>query len=93
MVPDRDGFSLSDERDGDGDGIKETHIKQYRNRRADSIFVMTTHGHEWAWSMDLHGEGDADITRNYVIRDSDCDGVFDERYSLSAEFHVPACMQ
>jgi hypothetical protein len=27
-----------------------------------------------------------------VIRDCNCDGVFDERYSLNAEFHVPACL-
>jgi len=91
--PDMEGFSLHSERDadGDGDGTNETHIMQYMNTQGDSLFSMTTEGRIWAWSLDSH---DSDIgSSNYVIRDSDCDGVFDEVYSLDEQFHVPACLK
>ena len=77
--------------DGDGDGIKETHVRRYINANEDSAFSMTTNGILWAWSLDTKGDDDADIHNNYVVRDSNCDKVFDERYSLDAEFHVPPC--
>ena len=53
---------------------------------------MTTNDKLWAWSLDTKAGDDADIKKNYVIRNSNCDSVFDERYSLNAEFHVPACL-
>ena len=79
--------------DGDGDGVRETHIVRYRNVAGDSVFSMTTAGRLWAWSLESQGAPDAaDPTRNYVIRDSDCDGRFDERYGLDDEFRVPECL-
>jgi len=88
------GFILSaeDDGDGDGDGINETHIRHYRNLAGDSIFSMTTKDTLWAWSMNAHGD-DTDVGSHYVIRDSNCDGTFDERYSLDEEFHVPECLE
>jgi hypothetical protein len=89
--PAMEGFSLLSERDadGDGDGVNETHILQYVNTQGDSMFSMTTKGRTWAWSLDTrdssNGSGD------YVIRDSDCDGSFDEVYGLDEDFHVPDC--
>lgn len=77
--------------DGDGDGIKETHVRRYINSAGDSAFSMTTNGTLWAWSLDTKGDDDSDIHKNFVIRDSNCDKVFDERYSLDAQFHVPSC--
>ena len=90
-APGLDGFNLHDERDadGDGDGVNETHIKHYLNLSGDSIVSMTTNGRLWAWSLNTR---DLDSgTKNYVIRDSDCDGIFDEVYGLDDEFHVPDC--
>ncbi|HHJ17054.1 MAG TPA: hypothetical protein ENJ80_10185 [Gammaproteobacteria bacterium] len=89
------GFAVHNEYDddGDGDGINETLVRRYINERGDTAFSMTTGDHLWAWSVDTRGDDDADIHRNYVIRDSNCDGIFDERYSLSAEFHVPGCLK
>ena len=78
--------------DGDGDGIKETHVRRYISSKGDTAFSMTTGDRLWAWSLDSQGGDATDIHKNYVIRDSNCDGVFDERYSLNAEFHVPACL-
>ena len=74
--PSLDGYSLADEHDadGDGDGVKETHIQQYFNANGDSIYSMTTNGHLWAWSLETKGESTSG-PQNYVIRDSDCDGV------------------
>lgn len=91
--PKLDGFNLHLERDadGDGDGKNETHIKQYFDTSGDSIVSMTTKGRVWAWSLDTR-ENDSAI-HNYVIRDSDCDGVFDEVYGLDEEFHVPDCLE
>jgi hypothetical protein len=91
--PEMPGYELHNEYDddGDGDGIKETHVRRYINSAGDTAFSMTTRGTLWAWSLDTKGDDDSDIHKNFVIRDSNCDKVFDERYSLDAQFHVPAC--
>ena len=91
--PDLQGYTLENEYDddGDGDGVNETHIRRYTNSAGDSAFSMSTGGTLWAWSLDTNGDDDSDIHKNYVARDSNCDKVFDERYSLDAEFHVPSC--
>lgn len=92
--PSLEGFVIAHEydADGDGDGVNETHVKQYRNMLGDSIFSMTTNGSLWAWSLDTAGD-DSNPAINYVIRDSDCDGAFDERYTLDEEFRVPECLE
>ena len=89
--PDLTGFTLDSERDadGDGDGIKESHVRQYHNAHGDSAFSLTTNGRLWAWSLETRG--DTSGLRNYVIRDSNCDGIFDEVYGLDEKFHVPPC--
>jgi hypothetical protein len=88
-----DGFAMTSEEDGDGDGdgVNETHIRHYSNSTGDRVFSMTTKGKLWAWSRESHGG--AETKNNYVIRDSDCDGVFDERYSLDEKFHLPDCVK
>jgi hypothetical protein len=91
--PDMEGFSLHDERDadGDGDGVNETHIMHYLSQSGDSIVSMTTRGRIWAWSLDTRDEDTG--TKNYVIRDSNCDGMFVEVYGLDDQFHVPDCLK
>lgn len=91
--PALDGFNLHAESDadGDGDGKNETHIRQYFNTKGDSIVSMTTRGRLWAWSLNTRENSSA--VHNYVIRDSNCDGVFDEVYGLDEEFHVPDCLK
>ena len=91
--PSLDGFMMHTERDADGDadGKNETHIKQYLNTSGDSLVSMSTKGVVWAWTLNTRGD---DLgSKNYVIRDSNCDGVFDEVYGLNEEFHVPDCMK
>jgi hypothetical protein len=91
--PALEGFNLHDERDadGDGDGKNETRIGQYLNANGDSLVSFTSNGRVWAWSLDTR---DSDIgPENYVIRDSDCDGTFDEVYGLDDEFLVPDCVK
>ncbi|MGB7932768.1 MAG: hypothetical protein WCH04_11195 [Gammaproteobacteria bacterium] len=92
--PSLDGYSLADEHDadGDGDGVKETHVQQYFNPDGDSIYSMTTNGQLWAWSLETKGESTGGPL-NYVIRDSDCDGVFDEVYSLEDKYYLPDCVK
>lgn len=91
--PDLEGFKLHHERDADGDddGVNETHIRQYLSNTGDSIVSMTTGERLWAWSLDTRD--DESGPRNYVIRDSDCDGVFDEVYGLDDDFHIPDCLK
>lgn len=91
--PDLEGFTLHGENDADGDGdnIDETHIRHYLNSNGDSLVSMSINGVVWAWSLDTR-DNDSPV-HNYVIRDSDCDGVFDEVYSLDDEFHIPDCME
>jgi len=91
--PDLAGVNQHDEReaDGDGDGQNETTLGQYLNANGDSIVSFTSNGRVWAWSLDTR---DSELgPENYVIRDSDCDGTFDEVYGLDEEFHVPECVK
>ena len=92
--PNLDGYSLANEHDadGDGDGVKETHVQQYYNAAGDSIYSMTTNGHLWAWSLETKGEPMSG-PKNYVIRDSNCDGVFDEVYGLEDKYYLPDCVK
>jgi hypothetical protein len=92
--PSLDGYSPTDEHDvdGDGDGVKETHVQQYHNAAGDSIYSMTTNGHVWAWSLETKGES-TNGPQNYVIRDSDCDGTFDEVYGLDDKYYLPDCVK
>jgi len=92
--PNMEGFSLYQEHDadGDGDGVQETHVQQYLNASGDSIYSMTTNGHLWAWSLETKGESTGGPL-NYVIRDSDCDGVFDEVYGLDDKYYLPDCVK
>ena len=91
--PSLEGYNLHAERDADGDGddINETHIRQYLNTAGDSIVSMSSGEQVWAWSLDKRDSETGDS--NYVIRDSNCDGQFDELYGLDEEFHVPACVK
>lgn len=91
--PDMEGFIQHSERDadGDGDGKNETHIIQYLNEKGDSLVSMTSKERIWAWSLSSNNN-DSPI-KNYVIRDSDCDGIFDEVYNLDEDFHVPECVK
>ena len=93
-VPDLKDFLMIAEGtgDGDGDGVNETYIVRYRNIAGDRVFSMTTKGRLWAWSREQQGGGSG-IERNYVVRDSNCDGTFDERYSLDEQFKVPDCLK
>jgi hypothetical protein len=88
-----DGFNMHSERDadGDGDGVNETRIKQYLNQEGDSLVSMSSKGRLWAWSLNTNNNNSA--VQNYVIRDSDCDGIFDEVYSLDDDFQVPECVK
>lgn len=92
-VPSLDGYTVTREEsgDGDGDGLKETHIVHYHNEAGDRIFSMTTKGKLWAWSQQSQASVESD--HNYVIRDNNCDGIFEQRYSLDEDFHVPDCLQ
>ena len=91
--PDMEGFMLHSERDadGDGDGSNETRITQYLNEKGDSLVSMSSKGMVWAWSLNTNNNDSA--VRNYVIRDSNCDGIFDEVYNLDEDFHVPECVK
>lgn len=95
-APDISTFLLVSEEDGDGDGdgINETRIRHYKNVAGDKAFSMTTKDRLWAWSVESRASsGEVNLDRNFVIRDSDCDGTFDERYSLNEQFHVPDCLK
>ena len=93
--PGMEGFVKISEHDGDGnaDGTKETRIRRFRNVNGDRMFTMTSKDQLWAWSVDAVGDDDSEINRNYVLRDSDCDGRFDERYRLDEGFNLPACLE
>ena len=90
-VPNMEGFVKIQEylADGDEDGRKETTVRRFKNLEGQRMFSMTTKDQVWAWSRDSGGN---ELEQNYVLRDSNCDGTFDERYSLDEEFKVPDCL-
>jgi hypothetical protein len=94
MGPGMEGFVRIQEYQGDGnaDGADETTIRRFKNVAGDRMFTMTARDHLWAWSVDAVGDDDSDLNRNYVLRDSDCDGRFDERYRLDEGFSLPECL-
>jgi len=94
IAPELNDYALHNEYDddGDGDGVNETHVRRYINSQGDTAFSMTTNETLWAWSLESKAGDGSDINKNHVIRDSNCDGVFDQRYSLNAKFHVPSCL-
>jgi hypothetical protein len=77
--------------DGDEDGVKETRVRRFKNLDGDRMFTMTSGELLWAWSVDTAAS--ATLEGDYVLRDSDCDGRFDERYGLDEEFKVPDCLK
>jgi hypothetical protein len=79
--------------DGDEDGVNETKIRRFKNLNGDRMFTMTSKNQLWAWSVDAVNDDDSAIERNYVLRDSDCDGRFDERYRLDEGFNLPDCLK
>ena len=95
MGPGMEGFVRIQEYDGDGDsdGVKETRIRRFMNTHGDRMFTMTTKDQLWAWSVDAADGDDGDLNRNYVLRDSNCDGRFDERYGLDEGFNLPDCLK
>ncbi|MBM4271802.1 MAG: hypothetical protein FJ139_06590 [Deltaproteobacteria bacterium] len=95
--PSLEGYTKSNEwdHDVDKDGIKESHIIKYTNSAGDTILKTSTRGTDWLWLKKTqdYNSNQPDITKGYVIRDSNCDGKFDEKYSLSESFDLPACLK
>jgi hypothetical protein len=81
------------EDDVDGDGVNETLIRRYINEAGESIFSLTTGDRLWAWSIAIPVGGQLDPTKSYLIRDSKCDGVFDEKYATDEDVQIPACLK
>lgn len=93
--PSLDGYLLVEEKlldkDEVKDGIKETRLEKYQSRSGEKIGKYVTGGKNWAWAVAPNRKDVCHYPDNYVIRDSDGDGVFDERYRFCGEeFWLPA---
>jgi len=92
--PSLDGYVFVEEKHLDKnekmDGIRETRLEKYQSRNGERIGKYVTGGKTWAWAV---APNRVDVCRypdNYAIRDSDGDGVFDERYRYCGEeFWLP----
>ena len=94
-APALDKFQPAGESEADvnGDGANESLIRRYISEAGIVIFSLSTGEQLWAWSM-AATEGDAlDPSKSYVIRDSNCDGVFDEKYGPQEDFEIPSCVK
>lgn len=92
--PSLDGYSLVEEKlldkDEVKDGIKETRLEKYQSRSGEKIGKYITGGKTWAWAVAPNRKDVCHYPDNYAIRDSDGDGVFDERYRFCGEdFWLP----
>ena len=94
-APALDQFQPADESgaDVDGDGVNESLIKRYTNEAGESLFSFTTGDRVWAWSFAIVVGDQLDPTKSYLIRDNNCDGVFDEKYRTDEDFQIPACLK
>jgi hypothetical protein len=94
-APALDKFQPAGESEADvnGDGVNESLIRRYVSEAGIVVFSLSTGDRLWAWSM-AATEGEAlDPSKSYVIRDSNCDGVFDEKYGAQEDFAIPACVK
>lgn len=93
--PSLDGYTLDrtkySDKDTIIDGIKETKIEVFKNSSGQIIAKYTTNNKTWAWAklMDPSDVNNIDTSINYVIRDSDGDGKFDEMYNRTEDFYLP----
>lgn len=81
--------------DLDEDGVKESVVSFYKNSKNDKITKSVVDGKIWRWAEKSHKypHDKNDISKNYVIIDSDCNGVFDTKYDLETEYDFPACLK
>ncbi len=94
-APALEGFQAAGESpaDVDTDGVNETVIRRYVSESGDSVFSLVTNDRVWAWSLATVVGDKLDPARSYVIRDSNCDGIFDEKYGQQEEFQIPPCVK
>ncbi len=92
--PSLDGYAFIEEKlldkDEKPDGIRETRLEKYQSRSGEKIGKYVTGGKTWAWVVAPNRKNVCRYPDNYGIRDSDGDGVFDERYRYCGEeFWLP----
>lgn len=92
--PSLEGYAFIDEKlldkDEIKDGIKETRLEKYQNGSGWKIGKYIADGKAWAWAVAPNRKDVCRYPDNYVIRDSDGDGIFDERYRYCGEdFWLP----
>jgi len=95
--PSLEGYTLSEEKmldkDKIKDGVKETKLEIYVNAAGQKIGKYSTNGKTWEWAIKSVQDVN-DNTHNYAIRDSNCDGQFDERYAFTGEeVYLPDCLK
>ncbi len=98
-VPSLKGFALvrtfTADTDETQDGTEESVVSVYRNDFGDQIGSISTNGYIWLWSRrDRNYEQNRqDTNLNFSIRDTDCSGVFRERYASGEHFFLPQCLR
>lgn len=94
--PDLAGYVLYKSRlidaDEPPDGIKESLLEKFRTSDGKKVFRISTRGYVWAWSK-KNAQDTNSSKENYVIVDSDGDGIFDVRYSLKEIFGRPSYLK
>jgi len=95
--PSLEGYKLEKEFDVDvdEDGIKESNMTRYQNSAGDRILKLKTKNRIWGWAVKRHKypEDKNDLTKNYAIKDSNCNGIFDEIYRWDEQFYLPDCLK
>lgn len=95
-VPDLTGYTKTKEGyldlDRTQDGIKETFVEIFQDPNGKVILKYQTKGKTWAWFYAGNPSDRKDTINNYTIVDSDCDGIFDEKYG-SERYYVPKCLE
>lgn len=92
--PSLDGYKLDRvkhiDKDQKRDGNAETLVEIFA-KDGKYILRYTTRGKQWAWGVIGNVEGGPDdAVNNFALRDSNGDGLYDERYVGEEEFFLPA---
>ena len=94
--PSLDGYRLSQVKMVDmskpEDGVNETTYEIYKKGNESLVGRFLTNRKVWAWAVYHNLKDIHDSARNYVFVDSQCKGVFDERYGPDEEFYLPDCI-
>jgi len=89
--PSLEGYTLvqTKQLDKDNNGSRETTLEIYAKGKTKLIGKYITDGKVWGWAIYNDLQNRDDPFKNFSIRDSNGDGIFNEKYTTTEEYPLP----